>query len=53
MKQLNVRLPDDVHAKLIRLAEMERRSLNSMVIMLIESAAQQARPKGGRRGAIN
>ena len=38
MKQLNLRLPDDVHAKLAAMAEAERRSLNSMVIMLIEGA---------------
>jgi predicted HicB family RNase H-like nuclease len=36
MKHLNVRLPDDVHAKLVAMAETERRSLNSMLIVLIE-----------------
>jgi predicted HicB family RNase H-like nuclease len=36
MKQINVRLPDDVHAKLVALATTERRSLNNMIIALIE-----------------
>ena len=36
MKQINVRLPDDVHAALVALAEAERRSLNNMIIALIE-----------------
>jgi predicted HicB family RNase H-like nuclease len=38
MKHLNVRLPDDVHAKLAAMAESDRRSLNSMIIVLIEDA---------------
>ena len=38
MKQINVRLPDDVHAKLTAMAEAERRSLNSMIIVLVERA---------------
>jgi len=41
MKQINVRLPDDVHAKLAVLADADRRSLNSMVIVLIEEAARE------------
>jgi predicted HicB family RNase H-like nuclease len=41
MKHVNLRLPDDVHAKLAALAEAERRSLNSMIVVLIEDADQQ------------
>lgn len=38
MVTLNIRLPDDVHEKLAALAEAERRSLNSTIIVLIERA---------------
>lgn len=41
MKQLNMRLPDDVHAKLAAMAKADHRSLNSMVIVLIEDAGQE------------
>ena len=41
MKQINLRLPDDVYAELAALAESDRRSLNSMVIVLIEEAARE------------
>jgi len=41
MKQINVRLPDDIHAALAAMAEADRRSLNSMVIVLIEEAARE------------
>lgn len=44
MKSINVRLPDDVHAKLAALAEAERRSLNSMMIVLIERAGERDSP---------
>jgi predicted HicB family RNase H-like nuclease len=44
MKQINVRLPDDIHAALAAMAEADRRSLNSMVIALIQEEKR-------RRGA--
>jgi hypothetical protein len=49
MKQLNLRLPDDLHAALSAAAEADRRSLNSMVIVMIEEAlkARAARGEGG------
>ena len=47
MKHVNLRLPDDVHAKLVALTEAERRSLNSMIIVLIEDA-DRARDSPGR-----
>jgi hypothetical protein len=36
MKELNTRLPDDIHAALRTMAEQDRRSLNAMIIILIE-----------------
>jgi hypothetical protein len=36
MKHVNLRLPDDLHAALSAAAEADRRSLNSMIIVLIE-----------------
>ena len=36
MKHVNLRLPDDVHAVLEAIAAQDRRSLNSMLIILIE-----------------
>jgi hypothetical protein len=47
MKQINVRLPDDIHAKLAAMAEAERRSLNSMLIVLVEAEAQRQRLEDG------
>jgi len=41
MKQIKARVPDDVHAKLAAMAAAERRSLNSMLIVLIEEADRQ------------
>ena len=45
MKQLYIRLPDQLHEQLVRLAEKERRSLNAQVVYLLEHAVQQL-PKG-------
>jgi hypothetical protein len=38
MKHVNLRLPDDIHAALAAAAETDRRSLNSMIIVMIEEA---------------
>jgi len=43
MKHMNLRLPDEVHDALTRMAEGEDRSLNNMVIVLIKEG-QQRRP---------
>jgi len=40
MKQLNVRLPDDLHAALQALAEAEHRSLNAEIVHLLERASR-------------
>jgi predicted HicB family RNase H-like nuclease len=45
MKHVNLRLPDELHEKVKAVAEQNRRSLNSMLIVLIERALdQQDRP---------
>jgi hypothetical protein len=42
MKQLNVRLPDELHAALKTIADAERRSLNAEIVILLERAVEQA-----------
>jgi predicted HicB family RNase H-like nuclease len=44
MKHVNLRLPDDVHEAVKAAAEHDRRSLNSMLIVLIERALTADRP---------
>lgn len=45
---LMLRLPPALHAKIKKMAETERRSLNTMVILLLESKlADLERPSGG------
>lgn len=41
MKQLNVRLPDDLHARLVRLAETDHRSLNSEIVHMLAEAVDE------------
>ena len=41
MKQLYLRLPDELHEQLVKLAERERRSLNAQIIYLLEHAVRQ------------
>ncbi|MEO3792237.1 Arc family DNA-binding protein [Nonomuraea sp. B10E15] len=38
MTRITLRLPDDVHARLVARAETERRSLNSQIVHLLEIA---------------
>jgi hypothetical protein len=38
VKQLTLRLPEDLHARLKNLAETERRSLHAEILKLIEEA---------------
>ena len=58
MKQINVRLTDETHAKLQAIAKAEHRSMNNMLVALIERASiSQGRgrspstPKGERESA--
>ena len=44
MKQLNLRLPDDLHTALAAAAEADHRSLNSMIVVLIERGLVMAGP---------
>ena len=45
MKALNLRLPEDAHAALSELASADHRSLNSMVIVLIEEERERRQEK--------
>jgi predicted HicB family RNase H-like nuclease len=36
MKQLNVRVPDDLHAQLVSLAAEDQRSLNKEILWIID-----------------
>ena len=45
MRQLGIRLPDDLYAWLAALAERERRSLNAQLIVVIEAAKAEAERK--------
>ena len=38
MRPLMLRLPDDLHTQLVALAEQERRSLNSEIVVLLEGS---------------
>jgi hypothetical protein len=40
--RITLRLPDDVHARLIAHAETDRRSLNSQIVHLLEIALDAA-----------
>lgn len=44
MKQLTLRLPDDLHSQLKSLAESERRSLHAEILRLIEEALENRQP---------
>lgn len=43
MKELRFRLPDELHATLTALAQEERRSLNSEMILRLEQSVEQGR----------
>lgn len=36
MKHVTLRLPDDTHARLAAAAKVDRRSMNTMIVVLIE-----------------
>ena len=40
-----VRLPQELHARIAKLAEAERRSFNAQVIVMLAEAAKRARLK--------
>ena len=46
MKNVNVRIPEDLHARIQQAAEHDRRSLNAEILWLIEHGLEIAQ-KGG------
>jgi len=36
MKQINLRIPDDLHARLVKLAAADQRSANKEILWIIE-----------------
>ncbi|HLU74353.1 MAG TPA: Arc family DNA-binding protein [Nonomuraea sp.] len=44
MMRITLRLPDDVHALVVARAETERRSLNSQIVHLLETALADESP---------
>lgn len=47
MKQLNVRLPDDLHAALKELAQREHRSLHGQIVHVLREHAIPLPPEDG------
>ena len=45
MKELRFRLPDELHATLTALAQEERRSLNSEMILRLEQSVERDRKR--------
>lgn len=43
MKHLQVRLPDELHAALVALAQAERRSLNAQIVVVLERGVDEAK----------
>lgn len=43
-KRITLRLPGDLHARIAAQAERDRRSLNSQILYLLESAVADAVP---------
>jgi predicted HicB family RNase H-like nuclease len=44
MKNLNVRLDDELHARLVRVARQDKRSLNSEILILLDEALAVLEP---------
>jgi hypothetical protein len=42
MKRLDLRLPDDLHERLVKLAEREERSLHGQIVYLLRRGVEQA-----------
>jgi hypothetical protein len=43
MKQLTLRLPDDLHAELVEWARQEERSMHSLILYLLRQALARGR----------
>jgi predicted HicB family RNase H-like nuclease len=46
MKQLNLRIPDDLHERFVQAAEASRRSLNAEILWLAERALDEESDPG-------
>jgi hypothetical protein len=44
MKQIALRLPDDLHADLVELAKRDQRSLHAQVLWILRQALKAERP---------
>lgn len=40
-KVLNIRIPSELHNQLVELAEIDRRSITQLVIIMLEEAAKE------------
>jgi len=49
-KQITLRLPEDMHARLKAAAERNRRSLHAEILWRLEQSEQDARPGQRRAG---
>jgi len=49
MKNINVRVPDYLHAQVKRAAERDRRSLNAEILWLIERGLEEGAAEGDGR----
>ena len=47
MKNINVRVPDDLHARIKQASEDDRRSLNAEILWLIEHGLDQEKKADG------
>jgi predicted transcriptional regulator len=48
MKRFDLRLPDDLHDRLVVLAERERRSIHAQILRLIEEGLDRAEVRGSK-----
>jgi hypothetical protein len=50
MKQIALRLPDDLHAELVEWAKRERRSINAQLLWIIQHAVDRERAATVKEG---
>ena len=52
-KKFTLRLPEDLHAALVRMAEADDRSLHSMVVRILREAAERSQGETGGRQKVS